>query len=139
MRDVAFALRRYIPASFELPVQRAPVETEHLCGQRLVSAHGLEDAQDIPALDLFHRQKLRRIVALDSDARALELAHTLGQIVDADVVELRESDRALDAVLQLAHVARPRVREQLVGRVALDPHDPLRVLFSSLYIKKIQL
>ena len=44
----------------------------------------------------------------------------LGQIVDADVIELRERHRALDAVLQLADVARPGVREQLLGGVALD-------------------
>ena len=46
--------------ALELAVQRLAIEAEHLRGERLVSADGFEHAEDVAALDLLHRDELRR-------------------------------------------------------------------------------
>src|SRR5882724_11140775 len=47
------------------------------------------------------------------------------EILRADLLAAREHQRLLDAVLELADVARPRVREDLLCRAAAEPlHGP---------------
>src|ERR1700733_6105957 len=87
--------------AIELSIEGAAVEAENLRRQRLISPHGLEHAEDVAALDLLHRQELRRVVRLDADPCSLVVFDLLRQIVDAGLVELGEGDRALDAVLEL--------------------------------------
>jgi hypothetical protein len=50
-------------------------------------------------------------------------AHVLRQLAERDALPIREYDRALDHVLELAHVARPGVADELCQRVVSDaPH-----------------
>src|SRR5690242_2194508 len=57
------------------------------------------------------RRRLRR--RLQTNARR--------QIVDSDHVTLVQRDRALDDVLQLAHIAGPRIRRQTLHRLLIRP------------------
>src|SRR5207249_2797418 len=59
--------------------------------------------------------------------RRLVVPQFFRQIVDAERLEARERDRALDAVLQLADVARPRVRHQPLGRRGRQALDVVAV------------
>ena len=58
----------------------------------------------------------------------LVVLHRLRQVVAADAVVLRRQHRALDAVLELAHVARPRIRLHRVERRHREARHPLAVL-----------
>ncbi len=91
--------RGSVAAPFELSVECAPIKPEHLGSQRLVAADCIEHPQYVASLDLLHWQELSWIAALDRDSRALELAYPFGQIVEPELIILRESDRALDTVL----------------------------------------
>ncbi len=54
---MGFALLRHrIAASLEFAIERAPIESEDLCRKCLIATHGFEDAQDVSALHLVHRQ-----------------------------------------------------------------------------------
>ena len=99
--------------ALELAVERLAIEAEHLRRERLVAADGLEHAQDVAALDLLHRHELGGIVAGDDDVRAPVARGPSRAGRRPTICSKRgERDRALDAVLQLAHVARPGVGER---------------------------
>ena len=65
------------------------------------------------------------IVGRDQQVRALVGPHRVRQVGHRDLLVLGERDRALDAVLQLAHVAGPAVGEKLLGRRGCDAAHPL--------------
>src|SRR5262245_38259280 len=72
-----------LSVAFQLSVQGAAIEAEHLGGQRLVAPDRLEDAQDVTPFDFLHRQKLGWVFALYDDPRRFVVAKLFGQIVDA--------------------------------------------------------
>ena len=86
----------------------------------------LEHPEDVAPLDFLHRYELGRVVACDEDVRRTVVADPLGKIVHDDLVEARERDRALDAILQLAHVAGPGVGDELRGGRGGDAATALR-------------
>ena len=97
-----------------------------LRGERLVAADGLEHAQDVAPLHLLERHQLRRDRRSPTSTCEPPVgADLLGQVVDGDLVEARRARRALDAVLQLAHVAGPGVGEQPLAAAGAMPDDPL--------------
>src|SRR5258706_11490738 len=53
--------------TFELAIERPAIESEDLGRERLVAADGLKNAEDVTPLHFFHREELRRILALDDD------------------------------------------------------------------------
>src|SRR5260370_11734421 len=89
---------RRIAHALELAVQRSSIETEHLCGDRLVAAHGFEHLQNLAPLDLVHPQALGRVVRLDADACGPVVSDLFRQVVNPDLIELRERDRSFDAI-----------------------------------------
>src|SRR3954447_25922130 len=71
---------------FELAIQGFSIDREELRGERSVVTGGLEDAQDVAALDLFERHDVARILGGEDDVRRLVRADFLGQIVDRELV-----------------------------------------------------
>ena len=99
----------------ELAIQRLAIEAERFGRQRAIVAEALEHVENVAALDFFQRRQLARIASGNHDLRTAEVANLFGQIVDGELVVPGQGDRPLDDVSQLAHVARPRIGEQLVG------------------------
>src|SRR4030095_5676250 len=104
----------------ELAVERLARDAEDLSGGRLVAADGLEHAQDVAPLDLRQRHEIRGVVAQDEHGRAPVVPDRLRQVFHDDALVLRQRDRALDAVLQLADIARPAGGEELLRRRGRD-------------------
>src|SRR5205807_1000274 len=75
-------------------------------------------AQAVARLD--RQTRLRRPRSL-ADA----LTHLDGKIDHANLLGVTEEDRALEDVLELANVARPAIRDELLHRVRLDAGDLL--------------
>src|SRR5262245_31553596 len=111
--------------ALELAIQRSAIETQHLGGGGLVPTNRLEHTQDVAPLDLLHRQKSGRLYAWSRELARAVVSDLLGQIVHRQLLVSSESDRALDAVLQLTHVAGPPVGEQLFGGRRPDAPDRL--------------
>src|SRR5688572_1876439 len=103
-----------------LAVQRRAVQPENLRGLLLVPVGAHQRLDDGHLLDLGQR-------ALRRDRELLHRRHfvpdRLGQIPRLDVAGLAHEHRALDGVLELAHVAGPAVADQqMVGRRRDRPH-----------------
>jgi hypothetical protein len=81
--------------------------------------------QDVAPLELLERHQLGGVDAGDGERRRRVRPHLLGQILGGDQLEARHRHRALDGVGQLAHVARPLVARQLLGRGRREPGDRL--------------
>src|SRR5580658_1266961 len=109
--------------TLELSVERSTIHAEQPGGRCLVPVKGLQHPHDVTALDLVHRNDREGVTALERDSRRREIANTLGQIFDPDVIELRKSKSALDAILELANVAGPRICRQPFRRRALEADD----------------
>ncbi len=96
-------------------------------GEVLVALGVPQRLVDHAALDLVHRR-----ADGDHDLRGRAhrpLAHRLGQVVHLDDVAAAEHHRALDGVLQLAHVAGPGVvLEHAAAASSEKPRTALRVL-----------
>src|SRR4029453_6686024 len=56
---------------------------------------------------------------------SLEAAYGFGEVRDLNLGMPGEGDRSFDAVLELPHVARPRIGEQPLGRRRRDARDRL--------------
>src|ERR1041384_2441176 len=112
--SVAVRIARGAPA-LELAVQRAAIDAEQLRRHRLVAVELMQHACDVAAFDFVHGQDLVRPQTWDADVARSIVADLLGKIVHRQLVEARERDRALDAVLELANVSRPGVPHQLLG------------------------
>src|ERR1700733_8880303 len=108
-------LRRRAAPSLELAVERAAIEPEHARGRRLVATQRVEHGADVAPLDLFHGKKIAAAGEADGQARVAEPGDPLRKVFDPDVIELRERDRPLHAVLQLTNVPRPRIDLELLG------------------------
>ena len=108
-----YSERRSMPRMRAACVLLPPTASQHLA--------------DVAALHLVERDQLaRRSSVAITIVRALVLADLRRQIVDGDLVEPAQRDRALDAVLELAHVARPVVGDAAArARRAEMPGDRL--------------
>ena len=67
----------------------------------------------------------RGILERNHEVGALKLTDVCGQVLQRDAVASRERDRALHAVLDLAHVAGPRIGEEFLGGRASRPDNCL--------------
>src|SRR5438034_6310782 len=119
MRGLRSALRNVVLA--HLGVERGTPQAQQRRGGLLVPARGLERFQDGRALDLLEGPR-RYFGRRDGRAAALarRVLQRLGQVGERDFLAARYEDGALDGVLQLAHVARPRVGQEAAVRLRLD-------------------
>src|SRR5204863_5414221 len=78
-----------------------------------------EDVEDVGALELVERWD----VVAERQGRGLDRGRPRADVVDAEAVAGGEHDRALDGVLELADVARPRLLLEPPDRLGreLDP------------------
>ena len=86
----------------------------------LITGFTGQDGSYLAELLLEKGYKVYGLVRRTSIVTDDRIRHLLGEveIVDADLVEASEGDGALDAVLKLAYVAWPWVRQKLVRRAA---------------------
>jgi len=87
--------------------------TERPSGLGHVAARVLERVHDELELDL-GESFLK--AAMVPGARALRRLECRGQVICVDDAVVRENDRALDDILELADIARPRVGRQRIER-----------------------
>ena len=73
---------------------------------------------DVAMLQLGGGDELRRVVPLEARDDVSAPRHRLGQVFEPEVVEPGQRHRALDAVLELAHVAGPRYSSSVRRRRA---------------------
>src|SRR5262245_14756964 len=104
--------------ALEAPVERAAREAQRLRRLADVAVVAPQRAADQLALDLVQRQ-------LVESAGALRRPQP--EIAGTDLVALREQHRALDRVIQLAHVTRPGMSEQHAHRLGLEAAEVLAV------------
>src|SRR5882762_8802018 len=107
----------------ELSIQRLPVEPEDPRREGLIVPDGLQDAQDVTTFYLLQGGHLGGIVAHNQHLRTSVVSNLLGQVLYRELLIKGQSYGSLDAVLELADVARPGVGEELFrrrGREALD-------------------
>src|SRR2546425_13319533 len=81
-----------------------------------VPPDALEHAQDVLALELLHRLPERRAGVLGEARARVRQRDVERDVLELDDVALREHDRAMHDVLQLAHVPRPVVARQHLER-----------------------
>src|SRR5262245_49977104 len=105
----ADTLRPLGAPALELSIERLAIEAEGAGGQRLVATEHLEHPKDVAPLHLFEGHQLGRVLARHQDVRSAIVAHPVGQVVGPDLVERGQGHGPLDAILELAHVAGPRV------------------------------
>src|SRR5262249_31689191 len=117
--------RRVLAPALEHAVKRLTLDPEHARGRRLVAVDGFEYASDVASLELLECDERRRIVDAEHEIVRAMRPHPLRYVTDRDLIEGRERHRALDAVLQLAHVAGPRIRHQLLSSLRREARDPL--------------
>src|SRR5256712_9659875 len=102
------------PVILELAPERGAADAERLGGAGVVAAEALERLEDVGALGVgeadLPRQGRR---GPEQDASR----HVRRQIVGLDRVAAGEDRGALDRVLQLAHVARPRIAQEALERL----------------------
>src|SRR5690606_16005242 len=104
-------------------VERPAIDPEHPGGLRLVATGRRQDLAHVATLELGQRDQLGGGVGAYDHARALVIADLFRQLVYGDLVVPGERYRALDAVLEFAHVPGPVIVDQLarrLGRYALD-------------------
>src|SRR5215471_19320717 len=111
---VAFA--RFVAFAFEGAVQRASIDPELLGGALLVAAALLQHQLDVTPFQLRQAGPVGDDAAAvgaarrrDRRRRSRAAAHLGRQVRRQHDVALRDGDRALDRILQLAHVAGPAV------------------------------
>jgi len=107
-------------ALFQYPPQTRPRNTRHLCGLRLVIAVHLEDLLRIILIEFLDGPDLVRL-----DRFYREHLDGLGQAGRHYRIALLEDDRALDDVLQFAHISRITVMHQHLERLFREPRDLL--------------
>ena len=96
------------PLALERAVERAAIDAEDLGGALLVAAGLAQDELDVAALELGQRRAIVDEAAGGARAGAARAPRDLGrQIRRQDDAVLGQRERALDDVLQLAHVAGP--------------------------------
>src|SRR5690606_29637010 len=78
------------------PIQRLPIQPQHLRRLRPPPTDRLEHPQDVPPLDLLQREQL--LVLRAARLHPTGGAQALGQVVDRHLVEGGERDRSLDDV-----------------------------------------
>ena len=104
------------PLFLQPPVDGAGGDAQQLGAQALVAAGVGQRGVDDPALDLFQRRARRRRSATCRRRAALPPLRTSGGRSSSSMAApARQHHRALDGVLQLAHVARPVVAGQRLG------------------------
>ena len=81
------------------------VDTKNFGGTRLVATRTFKNVTDVLRLDFGER-------SVDAHSPVDREAHVRRQIGNVDTGTLPHNDEALDEVLQLAHVARPRIAFQ---------------------------
>src|SRR5205814_1203836 len=107
----------------DLAVEALAVDPEQPRGLVLVAAALAQRGGEQPALGLLERRHVAQIQGGSVGGR--EPAHGGGQVVERDRLGRRERERALDRVLELAHVAGPGVGAQALhhlGGEALRRH-----------------
>src|SRR5947207_2618675 len=112
LRDVVLA---------HLRIERGTAQAQELGRGLLVPRRGFERFEDGRALDLLQRAR-RHLRRRDGRAAALprRVLERLRQVGEGDLLATRDEHGALERVLQLADVARPRVRQQAPVRLRLD-------------------
>src|SRR5437016_8552417 len=106
------------PVLFELPPERGAADPERFGGARVVASEALQGLQDVHALGLGECRLPREL------RRGAELQgrrYVRRQVRRLEDVAASQDGRALDRVLQLAHVARPRTAEQPPHRLGGEP------------------
>src|SRR5450432_4654029 len=123
----------------ELLDERRAVQAEQLGGAVLVAAGALERLADHPLLDrLQHGAQVGAVLGQAGDrgrlrGQAARCADLRRQIGNRDEALALDDHHALDDVLELADVARPRIGLQDRHRLGLDPFDvPLVALVAAL-------
>ena len=99
----------------QLVVERRAIHAENARRLALVAARALERLQDRELLD-FRQRVMRRNHEAGLVRQAFGIANGRRQIVNGDVRPFGDDDRALDDVLELAHVSRPSVAQQRLAR-----------------------
>ena len=108
----------------QLPVERLPVDPQPVRRGLDVAVRLLHHLRDVELLHLVEGEAgPRRGSARRGDGP--RRAHLVGQVLRHDLRLRVEDDRPLDDVLQLAHVAGPRVLLQALHRLVGDAHDVL--------------
>ena len=82
----------------ELAMQGRAMKPEHTGGQGLISAHRLQDVEDVTPFHLLHGYQFRRVAAADEHVRAVVGPDLLREILDHDLFVARQSYRMLDSV-----------------------------------------
>src|SRR6185503_17639710 len=108
------------------PVEVTPSDLRLLGGQGDVPPRLGEEARDRLALEELYRPLLRTEEALlAGDADRAPFLQVQRQMRETNLPGGREHHRALDDVLELAQVARPRIARQEVERFRREPVDLL--------------
>src|SRR5262249_39334838 len=105
------------PVLLELAPERRPSDPQRFSRARVVAPEALESLEDVHALGLGERRLPRQL------RRGTELkpGRDVGrQVLGLDAVAPGQDGRALDRILELAHVARPRVAEQPLDRLGRE-------------------
>src|ERR1700716_2935502 len=119
--------------AFELAIKCGAADAEHATGERLIAFHLLEDTLDSGAFDIFeigsgerdvgrsrlgfrrkrwnYRQSLVHSRFGSGPRRGIS-RNRWRQITGVNDMSVSEGDRALDAVFQFPHIARPIVLHQ---------------------------
>src|SRR5579885_1316079 len=122
-RSGAFGARRtgrfVKPVALHLAIQRREVDPQRLRRARLVSIDPFQDALDVLALEFLEGQAVAVDIRDRGGGRRPQL---VGQVVRVDDVGFSEDCGALDGVLELAHVAGPRVVQQQAYRAFRKSH-----------------
>src|SRR5882762_643881 len=117
-RDLSRSSLAVIGPAVELAVERGEADSQHPGGLTLVRLRGREDVQQMLALE-----------PPDGPAKVL-LRHTVGrrrigrQVAKRNELASAEDHRALEHVLELAHVALPGPSNESPERLALDAEAP---------------
>src|ERR1051325_3201403 len=102
------------PVLPQLLPQRRAVDAEHLGGLGLLVLAQLEHLEDVRTLELVEGGHVIACERLEHRARAGRARP--GDVGDVEHVARSEDDGTLDRVLELAHVAGPRLRREVGDR-----------------------
>src|SRR5207247_150098 len=109
----------------KLACKRLSIDAQHLRRTALVPADSLEYPEDVAPIDLLERRQVDGLAGGEGGTLATPGTDVLRQVLYANLLAHGERHRPLDAVLQLADVARPRVIKQALGRCAGKTAHPL--------------
>src|SRR5258706_4194942 len=130
-----FRLRE--PVFLDPRVELGSREAEQLGGARLVVPclrERLDDERPLDRVDV-HAAGGQRGVRLAGCRRLARRAD--GQVLAADVAAVGEDDCALDRVAQLAHVAGPRIVDEVAPGLALEPRGRTADGFANLAQERV--